>query len=83
MTEKRWFLGSSDTNDYLERYKDLIAKEINHYIFQTNWAGTELSTVAFQNRIYSQEAIEEEASIKMNKTFEFHTKWAYLKQLLD
>ena len=83
MTRKRWFLGSSHTNDILERSKDYLAKEINHYIFQMNWAGKEISMVAFTNRILAEEEVEEALAYEIKKTYDFHVKWEYLKQLLQ
>ena len=82
MTEKRWFLGTSDSCDLLERSKDYIAKEINLYVFQTNWAGNDLFLTALRNKIYSEEEVEEAAASEMNTIFDFHVKWEYLKQLI-
>ena len=83
MTKKRWFLGCSSTNNDLERAKDYIAKEINHYTFQANWAGDELSPIALKNRILAEEEIEEALASLMDKTFDFYVKWENLKQLLS
>ena len=83
MNQKRWFLGCSDSSDDLERYKDYIAKEINHYIFQTNWAEEELSVTAFKNRIMSQEELEEVLASENNTHFDFYVKWENLKMLIN
>ena len=83
MSQKRWFLGCSDSNEDLEKYKDYIAKEINHYIFQTNWAENDLSLTAFKNRILSQEEIEEAIASETDTLFDFYVKWENLKILLN
>ena len=82
MTEKRWFLGVSDTNDILEQNKNLLAKEINHFVFQRNWEGENLSKEAFRNRILAEKETEEALAFEKNTTFDFHVKWQYLEQLL-
>ena len=82
MTSKRWFLGCSSSNEDLERSKDYIAKEINHYVFQTNWANGDLSTAAFKNRIFAKEEVEEAVASKTNMLFDFQVKWENLRTLL-
>ena len=83
MTTKRWFLGSSDHNDILEKSKEYVAKEVNHYIFQMNWAGKDISVKAFKDRVLAQEEVEEALAYETHKSFDFHEKWAHLKQLLQ
>ena len=55
MDRKRWFLGVSQSNEVLEKSKNIIAKELNHFIFKMNWAGTELSVDGFKNWLRSDE----------------------------
>ena len=83
MTPKRWFLGTSITNDPRETCKNFIAKEINHYVFQTNWAGEELSLTAFKNRILAEEESEEEVANNTNNIFDFLVKWENIKQIIN
>ena len=83
MTEKRWFLGSSETSECLEKSKNIIAKEINLFIFQRNWAGSELSAEAFKNWLFSKEEVEEAHAFEAHNTFDFHVKWSFVKQLLQ
>ena len=82
MTKRRWFLGCSSESDDLERSKDFIAKEINHYIFQMNWLGADISKAAFHNRIMSVEEVEEAVASNTGKIFDFQVKWELLKTLL-
>ena len=83
MDKKRWFLGVSDTNDVLEKSKNIIAKESNHFIFKMNWANTEVSVAAFKNWLKSDEEPEEAFSLRINKVFDHHLKWSHIKLLLE
>ena len=83
MSDKRWFLGVSDTPEVLEKAKNIIAKEINHYIFKTNYAGGQLSTEAFKNWLKSDEDPEEALASRVNKTFDHHLKWSNIQLLLE
>ena len=71
MNPKRWFLGSSITNDVLEKCKNMIAKEANHFIFKTNWADSQLSVDAFKNWLKSDEEPEEALAYRVSKIFFF------------
>ena len=82
MSEKRWFLGVSDTQETLEKCKNIIAKEANHYIFKMNWEGTKLSVEAFKNWLKSDEDPEEALALRINKIFDHHLKWSHLQVLL-
>ena len=83
MTTKRWFLGTSGSNDILEKSKEYLAKEINYYTFQMNWADKELSSLEFKNRVLAEEEVEEALALETKNTYDFHVKWEYLKQLLQ
>ena len=83
MSDKRWFLGLSHSNEVLEKSKDIIAKEANHYIFKMNWAGKSLSVEAFKNWIKSEEEPEEALACRVNKIFDHHLKWSHIQLLLD
>ena len=82
MSDKRWFLGVSNTAEVLEKAKNIIAKELNHYIFKMNWADTDISVVAFKNWLKSDEEPEEALSFRVNKVFDHHLKWSQLQLLL-
>ena len=82
MDKKRWFLGVSNTNDTLEQCKNIIAKEVTHYIFKMNWAGENLSLVAFKNWLKSEEEPEEALAFRVNKIFDHHVKWSHIQVLL-
>ena len=82
MTQKRWFLGVSDIQNDLERNKNFLAKEINHYVFQNNWEGKELSLIAFKNRIFSAAEVEEAYALETGNVYDFQVKWEHLKQLI-
>ena len=82
MDKKRWFLGASATSDILEKSKNIIAKEANHFIFKTNWAGNELSVEAFKRWLQSDEEPEEALACRVNKLFDHQIKWSYLQTLL-
>ena len=82
MSEKRWFLGVSNTQETLEKCKNIIAKEANHYIFKMNWEGVQLSTESFKNWLKSDEDPEEALAFRVNKTFDHYLKWSHLQLLL-
>ena len=82
MDKKRWFLGASITSEVLEKCKNIIAKEANHFIFKKNWSGAELSVEAFKNWLKSDEEPEEALAFRINKVFDHHSKWSYLQLLL-
>ena len=82
MDKKRWFLGVSDTCEVLEKSKNIIAKELNHYIFKMNWAGTDISVTAFKNWLRSDEEPEEALSFRVNKVFDHNLKWSHIQLLL-
>ena len=67
----------------IKQSKEYLAKEVNHYIFQKNWEGKELSLIDFKNRILAQEEYEEVLAYETKNTFDFHVKWEHLKQLLQ
>ena len=83
MSSKRWFLGVSETSEVLEKCKNIIAKEANHFIFKKNYAGEELSTTAFKNWLKSDEEPEEALAYRVNKIFDHHLKWSNLQLLLE
>ena len=83
MGPKRWFLGVSNTNDLLEKSKNIIAKEINHFIFKMNWAGTDITVEAFKNWLRSDEEPEEALSYRLSKVFDHNLKWSYIQLLLN
>ena len=83
MSDKRWFLGVSNTAEVLEKAKNIIAKEINHYIFKMNYAGEQLSTEAFKNWLKSEEDPEEALASRLNRTFDHHVKWSNIQLLLQ
>ena len=82
MDRKRWFLGASDTCEVLEKSKNIIAKELNHFIFKMNWAETDISVMAFKNWLRSDEEPEEALSFRVNKVFDHHLKWSHIQLLL-
>ena len=82
MDQKRWFLGCSDTNDLLEKSKNIIAKEANHFVFKKNWAGETLSVEAFKRWLISEEEPEEALASRINKMFDHQSKWANIQLLL-
>ena len=82
MDKKRWFLGVSDTCETLEKCKNIIAKELNHFIFKMNWAGTGISVTAFKNWLRSDEEPEEALSFRVNKVFDHNLKWSHIQLLL-
>ena len=82
MSDKRWVLGSSLYNEPLEKAKDFIARQVNHYTFKNNWAETELSEVAFTNRVLSQEEVELALAARLGKSYDTQIKWEYVKILL-
>ena len=83
MSKKRWFLGVSESSEVLEKSKNIIAKEANHYIFKTNFAGGKLSKVAFNNWLKSDEEPEEALASRVNKVFDHHLKWSNIQLLLN
>ena len=83
MSNKRWFLGVSSTPEVLEKCKNIIAKEANHFIFKTNYAGNRLSVEAFKNWLKSDEEPEEALASRVNKVFDHHLKWSNLELLLQ
>ena len=83
MSEKRWFLGVSNTSEILEKSKNILAKEANHYIFKKNWEGSELSLIAFKKWLTSDEEPEEALAFRLNKVFEHHLKWSNIQLLLE
>ena len=83
MDVKRWFLGASITDDILEKSKNIIAKEANHYIFKMNWANKDLSFDAFKNWLKSDEEPEEALAMRINKVFDHHLKWSQIQLLLN
>ena len=83
MTPERWFLGVSNTNDILEKSKNILAKEMNHYIFKMNYAGKKLCPTSFKAWLISDEDPEEALASRVNKTFEHHLKWASITSLLQ
>ena len=83
MSDKRWFLGASNSAEVLEKAKNIIAKEINHYIFKMNYAGEQLSIEAFKKWLKSDEDPEEALASRVNKTFDHHLKWSNLQLLLQ
>ena len=83
MDAKRWFLGSLSSNDVLEKSKDIIAREANHFVFKMNWAGNELSTTAFKNWLKSEEEPEEALAYRIRKTFDHYLKWSNIQLLLN
>ena len=83
MTNKRWFLGVSNTFEVLEKCKNIIAKEANHYIFKMNYAGDKLSVEAFKKWLKSDEEPEEALAYRVNKIFDHHLKWSNLQLLLN
>ena len=83
MSQKRWFLGASQTNDILEKCKNIVAKEANHFIFKANWAGTELSVDAFKGWLRSDEEPEEALSFRLGKVFDHNLKWSHIQLLLS
>ena len=82
MSKKRWFLGVSDTSEVLEKCKNIIAKEANHFIFKANFAGDKLSTEAFKKWLKSDEDPEEALAFRVNKVFDHHLKWSNIQLLL-
>ena len=82
MDAKRWFLGTSITNEILEKSKNIIAKEANHFIFKMNWADKELSVDAFKNWLKSDEEPEEALAMTINKIFDHHLKWSQVQLLI-
>ena len=83
MDVKRWFLGSSVTNDVLEKSKNIIAKEANHFIFKMNWADSNINTDAFKNWLRSDEEPEEALAQRVNKMFDHYQKWSHIQLLLQ
>ena len=83
MSKKRWFLGVSQTTEVLEKCKNIIAKEANHFIFKTNYAGDKLTVQAFKNWLKSDEEPEEALACRVNKTFDHHLKWSNIQLLLE
>ena len=83
MSMKRWFLGVSESLEVLEKCKNIIAKEANHFIFKMNFSGGKLSKVAFINWLNSDEEPEEALASRVNKTFEHHLKWSNIQLLLQ
>ena len=83
MSEKRWFLGVNNSLETYEKCKNIIAKEVNHYIFKMNWEGKQLSAEAFKNWLKSDEDPEEALASRINKTFEHHLKWSNIQLLLE
>ena len=83
MNEKRWFLGVSNTSEILEKSKNIIAKEANHYIFKMNWKGDKLSVESFKNWLRSDEDPEEALASRVNKIFDHHLKWSNIQLLLN
>ena len=82
MTDKRWFLGASLSNEVLEKSKNIMAKEANHYIFKSNVAGNQLSVDAFKAWLVSDEEPEEALAARINKVFDHHLKWSNIQLLL-
>ena len=82
MNDSRWFLGASNTDEVLEKSKNIIAKEANHYIFKANWAGNQLSVEAFKNWLRSDEEPEEALAQRVNKMFDHYSKWSHIQLLL-
>ena len=83
MDAKRWFLGSNTTYETLEKSKNIIAKEANHFIFKMNWANSQLSVEAFKNWLKSEEEPEEALSQRINRVFDHQAKWSYIQLLLN
>ena len=83
MNEKRWFFGVCNSSEIIEKCKNIIAKEANHYIFKMNWEGGKLSTDAFKNWLKSDEDPEEALAFRINKTFDHYEKWSHLQLLLE
>ena len=83
MDPKRWFLGSSGTNDILEKSKNILAKEVNHYIFKMNWTDNTINVEAFKNWLRSDEEPEEALAQRVNKMFDHYQKWSYIQHLLQ
>ena len=82
MGQKRWFLGVSITNDVLEKSKNIIAKEANHFIFKRNWAEADLSVGAFKGWLQSDEEPEEALSYRLNTVYDHNVKWSNIQLLL-
>ena len=76
-------MGASDSSEILEKSKNILAKESNHYVFKMNWTGQQLSVAAFKNWIISEEEAETTAAAERNELFDFQTKWEYIKLLLN
>ena len=83
MSKKRWYLGVSSSYEVLEKCKNIIAKEANHFIFKKNFAGEKLSTEAFKNWLKSDEEPEEALASRVNKVFDHHLKWSNIQLLLE
>ena len=83
MSKKRWFLGASVTSEVLEKSKNIIAKEANHFIFKRNWAEADLSVDAFKNWLKSDEEPEEALAFRVNKVFDHYNKWSHIQLLLE
>ena len=82
MTSERWFLGVNSSSDILEKSKNILAKEINHFIFKRNWANEALCPIAFKAWLMSDEEPEEALASRVNKVFDHHLKWSTITSLL-
>ena len=82
MPGKRWVLGSSLYSEPLEQAKDFIARQLNHHIFKSNWAETEINEVAFTNMVLSQEEVELALAARLGRSYDIQLKWEYVKILL-
>ena len=71
------------SNDTLEKCKNIIAKEANHYIFKMNWADSQISAEAFKNWLKSEEEPEEALSQRINKVFDHQEKWSQIQLLIN
>ena len=82
MSEKRWFLGSGNYNEPTEIAKDFIARQLNLYVFKSNWAEKQLNEIAFANIVKEQEEAEIAYADRVNLKYDAQLKWEHVKELL-